>query len=103
MKDTESKVKEFEVKLANYETELEESEKVNHGLTEEVDRLRASEVGHYVLQIIVSTNTVRMLLNHENFLAGRKRRRYTCFRSTFCIFFADIMLLYNLNIFCYQY
>ena len=51
VKDSEAKVKELEVKLADCDTNLERAERASLTLTEEVDRLRASEVSRDILQI----------------------------------------------------
>ena len=50
-KDSEAKVNELEVKLADCDTNLERAERASLTLTEEVDRLRASEVSRDILQI----------------------------------------------------
>ena len=61
VKDTETKVKELEVKLADCDTKLEKSERAGLTLTEEVDRLHASQVSSDFLQLIFRTEVLGKL------------------------------------------
>ena len=61
VKDTEMKVKELEVKLADCDSNLEKSERASLTLTEEVERLRASEVSRDLLFLIRHTKVLSQL------------------------------------------
>ena len=61
VKDTEVKAKELEVKLADCDTKLEKSERAGLTLTEEVDRLHASQVSSDFLQLIFRTEVLGKL------------------------------------------